>query len=104
MRLRLFSALLLGGACLGIALVQHARAEKTPPADNLGKKIANVTFTDDKGKASQLHDLKDKKAIVVVFMSFECPVSNSYAQPLADMAKEFGKHGVAFVGLTVNQD
>src|SRR5581483_10213401 len=48
--------------------------------------------------------LKDRKAIVLVFLSFECPVSNSYAGPLADMVKEYGKHGVTFWGLTVGDD
>ena len=58
----------------------------------------------DKNQQLSLHDLKDKKAIVLVFFSFECPVSNSYCQPLVDMHKEYAKHGVAFIGLTVNDD
>src|SRR5262249_26122550 len=79
------------------------------PADNpntaqLGKKIDNLQFTDADGKTLSLHDLKGKKAIVLVFLSFDCPISRSYAQPLADMAKEFAANGVAFIGLTVNQD
>jgi len=70
----------------------------------LGKKIANFTLADAHGKTWSLYDLKDRKAIVLVFLSFECPVSTSYSQPLADMAAEFGKAGVAFVGLTTNAD
>jgi peroxiredoxin len=66
--------------------------------------IANLTFTDSAGKTIALHDFKDKKAIVVVFLSFDCPVSTSYSQPLADMHKEYARHGVAFVGLTTNED
>jgi peroxiredoxin len=80
------------------------RADEAPSTANLGKKIANFTLTDAQGKAWSLYDLKDKKAIVIVFLSFECPISTSYAQPLADMAAEFGKAGVAFVGLTANAD
>src|SRR5262249_5023863 len=75
-----------------------------PNTAKVGKKIANVTFKDAAGKPAALYDLKDKKAIVIVFLSFDCPVSNSYSQPLADMAREFGKQGIAFIGLTVNQD
>lgn len=103
MRLRLISVILLCGIVAGLA-VQPARADKEPSTANLGKKIGNVSFTDEQGGAHALHDLKNKKAIVIVFLSFECPVSNSYSQPLADMAKEFGKHGVAFLGLTVQDE
>jgi len=75
-----------------------------PHPQLLGQKIGNIPFTDSDGKSTHLYDLKDKKAIVLVFLSFDCPVSTSYMQPLADMAKEWGKHGIAFVGLTTNQD
>lgn len=75
-----------------------------PSKEQLGKKIANVSFVDTTGKTIALHDLKGKKAIVVVFLSFECPVSNSYSAILSDMAREFASHDIAFVGLTTNQD
>src|SRR5262245_57688788 len=85
-------------------LVTAIPADPAPSKANLGKKIDDVRFKDSAGKAISLYDFKDKKAVVVVFLSFECPVSNSYAQPLADMANELGKHGVAFLGLTTNTD
>src|SRR5439155_3540177 len=70
----------------------------------LGKKIGIASLKDVTGKTVSLGGFKDQKATVIVFLSFECPVSNSYAQPLADMAKEFTKHGIAFIGVTVNPD
>ena len=85
-------------------LLLTAGADGAPTPSRVGKKIDNVTLTDAQGKAWSLYDLKDRKAIVVVFLSFECPVSASYSQPLADMATEFGKQGVAFVGLTPGAD
>src|SRR5579859_3145860 len=91
--------------CLaGLVLLNSSPADLSPATVNLGKKIADVTFKDAAGKTFSLYDFKDKKAIVIVFLSFECPVSTSYSQPLANMAKEFGKHGVAFLGLTTNED
>ena len=82
--------------------MRHAQPE--PSTAYLGKKIGNLTFKDENGKVHALYELKDKKAIVLVFYSFDCPVSTSYAQPLADIAKELEKHGVSFIGLTVNED
>ena len=70
----------------------------------LGEMIANLTFKDDKGKTYRLYELEKKKAIVLVFLCFECPVSNSYVAPLSEMAREFEKFGVTLWGLTTNDD
>ncbi len=70
----------------------------------VGEKIPNLKFVDDKGKTHQLHDLKNQKAIVLVFLAFECPVSNSYSQPLAELARDYAKRGVTVWGLTPNQE
>jgi len=91
-------------AVLLLAPLCFAQDAKAPSKAKLGEKIAGVSFEDDKGNQVPLADLQGKKATVVVFLSFECPVSNSYAQPLADLAKEFGKHGVAFLGLAPSQE
>lgn len=99
MRIRFSLALVLIAGLVGGLLVTQGSS-----GDNLGKKIENLTFKDAAGKMSSLYDLKNKKAIVIVFLSFDCPVSKSYSQPLSDMATEFGKQNVAFIGLTTNQD
>jgi peroxiredoxin len=89
----------------GLVRAESAReGAKEAATRNVGKKIGNLSFKDAAGQAVSLYDFKDKKAIVVVFLSFECPVSNSYSQPLADMAQEYAKHGIAFLGLTTNLD
>ena len=84
---------------LAALLIAPARADDPPSAARLGKKIDNITLHDAAGKPHSLYDLKDKKAIVIVFLSFDCPVSNGYAQPLAELAKNYGERGVAFVGV-----
>jgi thiol-disulfide isomerase/thioredoxin/mono/diheme cytochrome c family protein len=47
-------------------------------------------------------DLKDKKAIVVVFMGTECPIGNSFLPVLAGLHKEYAGKGVAFLGVNAN--
>src|SRR5262245_22092029 len=89
---------------LSLVLIASPVLAGGPSRAKLGEKIPNLELAGEKGERLALHDLKDKKAIILVFFSFECPVSNSYCQPLIDMHKEYGKHGVAFVGLTVNDD
>jgi peroxiredoxin len=81
-----------------------ARADKAASTDKLGTKIDRVTFQDAAGKPFPLHDLKDKKAVVAVFLSFDCPVCTSYCPVLAELAKTYEPRGVAFVGITTNED
>jgi peroxiredoxin len=99
------AALVVFAICAALSPGLLSRAsDPAPSTANLGKKIANVAFTNSAGKQVVLYDLKGKKATVVVFLSFECPVSNSYCPSLAEMAEEFGKSDVAFVALTTNPD
>ena len=73
-------------------------------AADTGKPVANVKLPDADGKLHALHDLKNKKAIVAVFLSFECPVSNSYSSLLAAMHAKYSPLGVAFVGIDSNDE
>jgi peroxiredoxin len=70
----------------------------------IGTKIANVSIPASAGKVFTLHDLKDRKAIVVVFLSFDCPVCTNYTTLLTEMAKSYEPRGVAFVGICPTHD
>src|SRR5438874_3620470 len=95
----------LSSACtVFLLLALPALAQPEPSRAKLGEKMPNLTFKDEKGKSHRLYELENKKAIAIVFLSFECPVSNSYMAPLNEMADEFGKFGVTFWGLTTNDD
>lgn len=91
-------------ACLLAVVAFASPAFAQPSQAKLGAKMPNLTFKDDKGKTYRLYELENKKAIVLAFLSFECPVSNSYMAPLSEMAGEFGKFGVSIWGLTTNDD
>lgn len=75
-----------------------------PPGANVGTKVTDFSLRSATGQPWSLHGVKDAEAVVVVFLSFECPVSNSYAQPLADLAAEYSKRGVIFVGVCTNDE
>lgn len=97
--MRQFTALLIFAM-----LPVFALAQSEPSKAKLGEKMPNLTFRDEKGKTHRLYELENKKAIVIAFLSFECPVSRSYSQPLSEVADEFGKYGVTVWGLTTNED
>jgi peroxiredoxin/mono/diheme cytochrome c family protein len=92
----LFAALLPGRG-------PTAPAEQ-PSTARLNQKINDFTLTDPAGKPVSLHGLKDRKAVVVVFLSFECPVANSYTPVLADLHRAYADKGVAFLGINSTED
>ncbi len=87
-----------------LAFSSAAYSQTEPSRAKLGEKMPNLTFKDDKGKTHRLYELENKKAIVLAFLSFECPVSNSYMAPLSEIQNEFGKFGVTIWGLTTSED
>ncbi len=74
-------------------------AEDEARTDKIDTRIGNFTLPAASEKPFQLHDLAGKKAVVVVFLNFECPVSTSYSQELTTLAKTYGERGVAFAGV-----
>ena len=60
--------------------------------------ISSLTFNSP-GKTSDWKALSGKQATVVVFLSFDCPMSNGYAKPLTDLASDYEAKGVKFIGL-----
>jgi peroxiredoxin/mono/diheme cytochrome c family protein len=101
-RMGMAAVICLTSACFAVGL--SASAQEKAPRDKLGKRICGVVFTDVGGKHQPLDDLKGKKAVVVIFLSFECPVSTGYAPVLAELANTYGKRGVAFVGVSVGEE
>src|SRR5437763_15639806 len=87
------------GLSLAALLLLVGPLTAAPNDAKLGTRIDNVTWHDAAGRACALADLHDAPAIVVVFLSFDCPVSTSYVAPLNDLAKEYSAQGVKFVGV-----
>jgi mono/diheme cytochrome c family protein/peroxiredoxin len=93
-----FSALLL--LALGIHPLQ---SEPSKPPD-LSRKIAPFSLKDPRDDRSvSFANLKEKKAIVVVFLGTECPLSNAFIPVLASMHREYADKGVALLGINANQ-
>jgi len=55
------------------------------------------------GKPFSLADAsKSNKAVVLMFIATKCPVSNAYNDRMRDIANEYGKKGILFVGINSN--
>ncbi len=80
------------------------RKEEKASHAKLGKKISDLVSQTADGNKVRLHDFKGKKAIVVAFLSFECPVSKSYSRPLAKLVQKYKDAGVAVLGIVPHPD
>jgi peroxiredoxin len=83
---------------LALAGAQTFGAEKPP----VGKKIADFTLQDYRGKEHSLKDIKDAKLIVVAFLGTECPLAKLYGPKLEKLSKEYAGKGVTFLGIDSN--
>ena len=54
-------------------------------------------FVDVLGKKVSTRDLSNNQAMVLVFVTTDCPIANSYQPALARMYQEFQKKGFVFV-------
>jgi peroxiredoxin/mono/diheme cytochrome c family protein len=90
-----FSALaILMAAALG------AEAKAVPPQP--GAAVPNLTLKDVHRRPRALDDFKDRKALVVVFVGAECPLSNLYVPTLIDLHREYAGRGVQLMAVNSN--
>lgn len=92
--LRIFAFLVLLISALPLS------AEEPP----LGTRITELNLNDVvTGKAwSLLEQGREAKALVVVFLGTECPVSNAYIPTLLALEKEYRSQGVLLIGINSN--
>ncbi len=80
-----------------------AKDEKKPKAASIGdagpawSKLEGVD-----GKKHALADLKDAKAVLVVFTCNHCPVAKAYEDRLIEIERDYKDLGVALVAINVN--
>ncbi len=67
------------------------------------QKVDNFTLQDYNGVKHSLTDYKSSKAIVLMFIATQCPVSNSYNDRMNDLYKDYADRGIAIVGINSNK-
>jgi hypothetical protein len=83
-----------------VALAPAPVRAAEPQAGSVGGPVRSFTVRQLDGGTINLPDhYKDAKALVVVFVSFECPVAKSYLTPLAELSKTYSAKGVELIGV-----
>jgi peroxiredoxin len=66
-------------------------------------KVENFSLNDYTGKKVALSDFKDSKAIVLMFIATQCPVSNAYNERYNELYKDYKGKKVAIVAINSNK-
>ena len=89
-------------ACVMLLMIGLTLASGLWAGDS-AKKVANFTLADYNGAKHSLTDYKSSKAIVLMFIATQCPVSNSYNTRMVELQKDYAAKGVSFVGINANK-
>jgi thiol-disulfide isomerase/thioredoxin/mono/diheme cytochrome c family protein len=72
-------------------------------AGEVGAKVAPGSMLRDlHGNRRSLHDFKNFKAVVLVFLGSECPISNLYVPRLLELEKKYRSQKVQFIAVYPN--
>jgi AhpC/TSA family. len=82
----------------GVVLICGSMGKNERPT-----KVDNFTLEDYNGVKHSLTDYKNSKAIVLMFIATQCPVSNSYNDRMNGLYKDYSDKQVAFVAINSNK-
>jgi peroxiredoxin len=84
------------------AALSLAAEPASPVPPEPGAKVVNFAAKAVDGKVRSLSDYRGKKAVVVVIVGTECPISNLYVVTLAEMHQKYSDKGVQFLAVNSN--
>jgi peroxiredoxin len=65
--------------------------------------MEDFTLKNYDGKSYTLSDVKEAKAIVIMFIATRCPVSNAYNERMVKLFDDYESKGVVFLGINANK-
>ena len=83
-------------------LNQVSKAEENPLPDAIGD--LSISIQDIDGRERFPFRTGDAKAVVLLFVTQDCPISNAYARELARLKSEFGPEGFKLTLVYVDPD
>jgi peroxiredoxin len=91
-------------AILALVLLCAASSASTAEAPAIGAAAPDFQLTTvDRKPFSLSTAAKSHKAVVVMFISTQCPYSNAYNEQMKDLANTYASKGVLFVGINSNK-
>lgn len=84
--------------------VQNIYAAASAESVKVGQTAPTFNLPDVKSGTKVSLDglLKNKKAVVVMFIATRCPISNGYNARMVELANRYSSQGIAFAGINSN--
>jgi peroxiredoxin len=97
---------MLRNTLIGITLLtsiwMSIYASDTPTPKQPGEKINDFTLKGIDGNSYTLSEVKNSKAVVVIFWSTTCPNVQPYNDRVSEMTKEYGNKGITIWAINSN--
>jgi thiol-disulfide isomerase/thioredoxin len=98
-------SVLRNGLLAALALAACVTAGASAADRETGKPgVKDFALLDPKGGRHTPAEWRDRKAVVLIFLGTECPVSNGYAPTVVRLAKAYAPKGVAVYGVYPDPD
>jgi peroxiredoxin len=91
------------GLPLLAALAAPLAAGPAVSVNAIGTRIDDFALRDPQGRTWRLSDMRDRKAVVVIFLAADCPLARLYTPRLVELAGAYQPRGVGFVAIGSNQ-
>ena len=111
MKRAVIGAMILWAGCVAVVSAEKPKfrpgqgsfdlADSARPS--LGR-VRAFELADPQGKLHTERSWRDAKAVVLVFLGTECPVSNGYSPEIQRLYKEYAPRGVLFYGVHCDTD
>ena len=89
---------------LGLAAMLGLAGTCLADGPAIGAAAPNFQLTTTDGKTFSLADAeKSHKAVVLMFIATKCPYSNAYNDRMRQMADDYARKGILFVGINSNK-
>ena len=96
--------LLLALLALSLSAAAVRPARDTGRPCKIGGPVGGISFRDVSGRSYSSSEIRGRSALVLVFLSTQCPVSKSYVSRLQALEKEYAGRGVLIVGVNSNYE
>lgn len=94
--------------CVVLLLACAALSAAPAPAEAtdgvaVGQAVPDFTLPSHDGEEISLSQFKSSKAVVLIFVSTKCPVSNAYNERMVALAAAYQPQNVQFLGINANK-
>lgn len=100
-KVAIFLLIVVSLSVIILAFTNKKQNENPEPVSAI--KISEFTLSDIYKKEHSLSDYKDSKAILILFIATQCPVSNAYNTRMVGLYNEYHEKDIAILGINSNK-